>query len=516
MSRFVRSKQPQTAEDVFRICALDLDAHILTVLSEVFGVAREDVPPDISALARTRIEAAFLGTAEERLQSQESLARRMTERGEDFAMFANSHQTLQALMLGSLLERTQRFLGLGHPGVKAFLLAMNEDLMGVLRAFERIEQVGRAAERRALQERLGDGLGAVLRAARAGDLSMRVTGDLNDPALAAMGSDLNALMDALGDGLRAAMDALRALARGRLDARMEGRFEGDFAELQQNVATSISAMAEMITRIRDVSERIAEAGDALRLTADALEDRAGAERDHLEVLTDGAGAMRDALDANRLAAGEAGTALRRLGEGAQQAETAITALADGMGRIEAGSASVRDLADLIETIAHQTHLLSLNAAVEAARAGDAGRGFAIVATEVRSLATRVTKGADDIRAHAEQNADQVGRSRRMTDETGAALAKLQHRLAEIGHVFDGITESGEEQADRFRILEETIRAMSDLVEHNVEASHDGVALSQRLAQTTRDLSGLVESFGLAPDAGMAADATEGASGPRAA
>ncbi|WP_170125489.1 methyl-accepting chemotaxis protein [Jannaschia seohaensis] len=492
---------------MFAICALDLDAHLTTVLSQAFDVPAAEVPRPVFDMARARIEAAFLGTPEERIEHQDKLARRMTDRGESFETYADTHQFLQTLMLGTLLERTQRFLGLGETGARIFLGAMNADLMGVMRAFGRLDEAARAAERRALQERLRDGLGAVLRAARAGDLSCRVEGRFDDPALAAIGTDLNALMDALGAGLRAAMTALRALAQGRLDARMEGGFEGDFAALQTDLATSISAMAETISRIRDISQQIARAADELHLTADALEDRAGAERDNLDVLTDGAGAMRDALDANRAAAEEAGEVLRLLGEEAQQAGAGIAAVAEGMGRIEEGSASVRELADLIDAIAHQTHLLSLNAAVEAARAGDAGRGFAIVATEVRSLATRVTKGADDIRAHAEENAEQVLRSRRMTDDTGAALSKLRERLVEIGHVVDGITRSGEAQADRFGVIEQTVEAMSDLVERNVEASRGGVALAQGLADATRDLSDLVESFELA-EVAPPADARE--------
>jgi len=496
MSRFVRSQQPQTAEDVFRICALDLDAHILTVLSEVFGVAREDVPADLSALARTRIEAAFLGTAEERLRSQEGLARRMTERGEDFEMFANSHETLQALMLGSLLERTQRFLGLGHRGVRTFLGAMNEDLMGVMRAFARIERAARATERRALQERLGDGLGAVLRAARAGDLSGRVAGDLDDPALAAIGTDLNALMDALSDGLGAAMDALDALAQGQLDARMEGRFEGDFARLQDNISTSIAAMSGTLSQIRLTSVQISDASEALRAQAGALQERAARANTDLTVLTDGAGAMRDALGANRAAAEEAGAALRRVCEDAREAGSGVAAVADGMARIEVSSAGVRELAELIDTIAHQTHLLSLNAAVEAARAGDAGRGFAVVATEVRSLATRVTEGADDIRALAQENAAQVSKGREVTEATGKALQVLEDRLGEIGRVFEDITCTGEAQADRFGIMEKTVQAMSDSVERNVAASREGVTLSETLADATRELTNLIGSFEL--------------------
>lgn len=502
---FARSTQPQTAADVFRICDLDLNEHIVTVLSEALSVPTGDVPSDFVVTARTRLEVAFLGPEAESERMRAELAADMASRGFDFETYATDHQRLQTLMLGSLLERTSRFLGLGQVAADLFLRAMNAELMGVLRAFDAIEAEARVRERAALERRLTEGLGAVLRGAREGDLSHRVEGEFADPALAAIGADLNALMDALTGGLRAAMDALDALAEGRLDARMDGTFEGDFAALQDNIATSIAAIAGMLSRIRETSGQVSRASAALRDQAVGLEDRAALGRADLARLTEGAAAMRDALDANRTAASEAGEALRRVGEGAQEAGIGIVAVAEGMTRIEAGSAEVTKLADLIDTIAHQTHLLSLNAAVEAARAGEAGRGFAIVATEVRSLATRVTRGAEDIRALAEENAAQVARGRRTTEETGCALSVLEERLAGIGHVFEQIVRTGEAQADGFGAMERAVAAMSDSMQRNVDASREGVTLSRELAEATEGLTDLVEAFGPSPRAGGATE-----------
>ena len=286
---------------------------------------------------------------------------------------------------------------------------------------------------------------------------------------------------------------------------MRGTFEGDFRALQDNIATSIEATARVLSRIRATSNQVAVASEALRGQATALEVRAEDQRGHLAMLTEGAGAMRDALDANRDAAGTARSALERIGREARDAAEGIGRITEGMARIEEGSASVQQLAGLIDTIAHQTHLLSLNAAVEAARAGEAGRGFAVVATEVRSLATRVTKGADDIRALAEDNTAQVARGRSWTDETGAVLVRLEESLGEIRQVFGGIIDANESQADRFSAIEETVAAMADATERNVEASREGATLSRTLAEATYGLTNLVESFDLG-DAGPGPDA----------
>lgn len=503
---YTRPAQPSTAAEVFRIIEIDLEKNVRIVLSEVLEIARDALPNDLLCMTMTRLKSAFLETEDVCAPMRIALATDMAARGYGFDTYASDHQRLQTLMMGDLLERTSRHLGLGYTGTDIFLSAMNRELMGALRAFDLIEAEARLADRAELELRLSEGLGAVLRGARAGDLGRRVEGSFPDPALGAIGADLNALMDALSDGLGAAMSALEGLANGRLDARMEGDFAGDFAALQDNIATSITATARMLTRIRSVAQGITSASEALESQAVGLEDRAATERENLQVLTEGAGGMRDALDANRAAADRARTALDRIGAEAGDAATGIDRITDAMAKIESGSMAVQNLADLIDTIAHQTHLLSLNAAVEAARAGDAGRGFAVVATEVRSLATRVTKGAVEIRSLVSQNAAHVAQGRESTGETSAVLTRLQDSLTDIRDGFAGIVDTGHTQAERFGLMEEALLVLSQSMECNVDVSEQGVIMSRTLANATSDLAQLINSF----DLGDAAPARIGA------
>ncbi|MEM7643566.1 MAG: methyl-accepting chemotaxis protein [Pseudomonadota bacterium] len=498
---FARPTQPSSVAEVFRIIELDLEKNVRIVLSEVLELPPDDLPIDLLSMTLERLEAAFFEPAEVCAPMRKAVAIDMVSRGFGFDTYAKDHQRLQTLVMADLLDRTSRYMGLGSTGVDIFLSAMNAELMGMLRAFDALDADTRRKERAALEIRLSEGLGAVLRGARAGDLGRRVEGSFPDPALAAIGADLNALMDALGSGLRSAMTALEGLAAGRLESRMEGEFAGDFAALQDNIATSITATARLLSRIRSVTKEITSASEALESQAVGLEDRAATDRENLQLLTDGAGAMRDALDANRAAADRARTALDRVSAEAGDAASGIGRITDAMAKIESGSAAVQNLADLIDTIAHQTHLLSLNAAVEAARAGDAGRGFAVVATEVRSLATRVTKGAVEIRSLVSQNAAHVEKGRDSTGDTSAVLTRLQKSLSDIRDGFAGIIETGQTQAERFGLMEEALFVLSQSMEHNVDVSEEGVMLSRTLANATLDLTQLIESFDLGDTAG---------------
>ncbi|GIT91140.1 hypothetical protein JANAI62_15950 [Jannaschia pagri] len=476
---------------------MDLDANIRQVLSQASGETPDQVAAPIVERTRQRLEHAFLHPDDPHLPTKrQSLAEDLTREGLTFHDFSKRHQQLQTLMLASLLNRTSRFLGIGFEGADAFLRAMNEELMAMLHAFNHLDQSQRNDARATLEARLRDGLGAVLRGAQNGDLSQRVDDQFSDPALAAISGDLNALMETLERGLQAAMMALDGLAHGRLTTRMEGVFTGDFKALQDNISTSINAMAVVLSRIRDAAAQVMRAANALDDQAQALQGRAAEEKAHLTVLMDEVVGLRDRLDGNRAAAGEAQTVLDTIGAEAVDAGQGMAHITDTMARIERGSASVQKLTELIDTIAHQTHLLSLNAAVEAARAGEAGRGFAVVATEVRSLATRVTTGAEDIRALVSENALEVAEGRRRTDETRQVLDKLQTSLSEIRAVFGAMISGNEDQAARFGAIEETMGAMSRSMQENVDAAEQGVTLSRSLARATHGLTDLVEDFEL--------------------
>lgn len=498
--RFPRPAPPATPVQVFNICAIDLEDHARTVLSPAGNVPDgTDMEWAVHRMV-SRIRQAFLDPdAAERPANRRKLAMSVESAGQTFEDFARRHQRLQTLMLASLLRRTSWYLGLGDDGADIFLRAMNGELMVMLHAFNGLEQERRTAERATLEMRLHELLGAVLRGARAGDLSHRVPDDMTDPMLAAIGTDLNALMETLGSGLRAAMAALDGLAKGRLGVRMEGVFAGDFDALQRNIATSVDAMADILGRIRAASAAVLTASAALEIQASGLRDRTVTEQEHLGVLTEGARAMRDVLDQNREVADRARDALDTISSEVEQAGDGFGRITHAMARIEDGSTAVQRLVDLIDTIAHQTHLLSLNAAVEAARAGDAGRGFAVVATEVRSLATRVTKGAEEIRLLVDGNALQVADGRRSTGETSVVLANLHDSLATMRTVFDRIADGNARQMKRTDVLHQIMLEMSRSIERNVETSVEGIALAGDLADATQDLTRLVQTFDLPTD-----------------
>ncbi|KAA8695612.1 Methyl-accepting chemotaxis protein [Pseudomonas caricapapayae] len=272
-----------------------------------------------------------------------------------------------------------------------------------------------------------------------------------------------------------------------------------------SAADQLASAAEELNAVTEEGSRgLTRQNDEIQLAATAVTEMTAAVEE----------VARNAMstsDASKRTSTEAAT-------GRDQAREAVSAINNVSAEISSSTSMVEELAgrvreigqvlDVIRGIAEQTNLLALNAAIEAARAGEQGRGFAVVADEVRALAARTQASTGEIetmigsvQASADQAVRAMGNSRTLASNTqslaqatGQSLERIAQSIAEINDRNMLIATASEEQSHVAREVDRNLVNIQDLSTQTAAGAHQTSASSQELSRLAISFNNLVGRF----------------------
>lgn len=183
----------------------------------------------------------------------------------------------------------------------------------------------------------------------------------------------------------------------------------------------------------------------------------------------------------------------RTQEVTSQAKDVMQATIKAMNDINASTSQIRDIVTTVDELAFQTNLLALNASIEAARAGQHGRGFSVVAAEVRELALRSAKSAGEIRKLIDISISKVENGTKLVNNSGASLQEIDSQVASVSCLVEEITTTTKHQLSRVDAISNAISNAESVTNDNLSESRDLSKLVQILDEHTSNLERTITS-----------------------
>lgn len=305
---------------------------------------------------------------------------------------------------------------------------------------------------------------------------------------------VNALLDAVVEPLRDIKRVLAALSEGDLTQQMQGQYQGEFAELNNSLNTSLGRLENMVNEIRRAGSSIAVGASEIATGNTTLSERTESQAASLEETAASMEQMTSTVKQNADNAQQASRLAEEARTLAEQGGDISTRVVDSMGAISASSNKISEIIGVIDEIAFQTNLLALNAAVEAARAGEQGRGFAVVASEVRNLAQRSAGAAKEIKELIGDSVNKVDEGARYVDESGEALKRIMDSINQVSDIISQIAKAGIEQAQGIDQVNTAVSSMDAGTQQNAALVEEVAAASASMEEQASQLQRLVNAF----------------------
>ena len=354
-------------------------------------------------------------------------------------------------------------------------------------------------------------LKALSNAALEGKLSYRADSSKHQGDFKEIINGVNSILEAVIGPINESSDVLEHMSGGDLTVSIKREYKGDFAKIKESINGLANRFSQTLSEVTEAIHAAASASNEISASSEQMAAGAQEQRSQTtEVVisveemtktiietTKYSARASEAATNSGIIAKEGGKVVAETIQGMVRIAEVVNKSAETVKTLGKNSDQIGEIIQVIDDIADQTNLLALNAAIEAARAGEQGRGFAVVADEVRKLAERTTKATKEIASMIKQiqrdtegavqsmreGTVEVEKGKKLADLAGHSLEEIIKSADEVVGKSTQVAEASEEQARAAEQIGKNIEGISNV-------THESATGIQQIARTSEDLSRL--------------------------
>ena len=335
----------------------------------------------------------------------------------------------------------------------------------------------------------------VLSAMAEGDLSLTVTGDYEGDFILIKKS-INSMQAAVSSYISEISEVLTEIANKNLEVSINRHYIGDFSVIKDSLNKIIGTFNAVLSEFGNTVVLVSGGANQMLGVSVKLSQGAATQSETYSQLNEAIGAVEERSGKNAEAAQRTSILATEAKNSIEKEAAIMQQTLEAMNDIKRSSDNISKIIKVIEDIAFQTNLLALNASVEAARAGQHGTGFAVVAEEVRNLATRSRDAAEETTALIEASVKTASEGARLTAEAANGLRYVTKQITEIAGNVNDVAQASSAQIDSISRISQGISQLDHVTQANTDLSHDGAVTAEELTSQAEILKGTIERFKL--------------------
>lgn len=336
----------------------------------------------------------------------------------------------------------------------------------------------------------------VIQAASQGDFNQQIRLDNKSGFFQTISASINTIVQLNQNISEDTLRIFAALAQGDLTKTIDNHYVGMFEQLKQDANATVSHLTTIMDIIKQTAIAVRTATQEISQDNINLKQRTEGQAAALEEMAASMEQMTSTVEQNANNANQATQLASQAKDYVKQGETMVAAVVTAMNGMNASSRKMFEIINLINEVAFQTNLLSLNAAIEAAHAGEQGCGFAVVAAEVRQLAQRTAVSAQEIEQLVKSSVTQAKEGTLLVDGTMKKLTEIVKAVTTVSDIMGEIAIANQEQAKSIHYVNQAIAHIDDMTQQNTNLVKEIASASESMYIEAINLEQQVKFFKL--------------------